>query len=149
MRDNIIQEIEEKDMEELYNVLITTFNSDTKFNKFEELYNLSIKNSNTHILGYYKNDILVGTLLYNILVLPNEKEITIWNVAVKEEFRREGIATKLMEKVDEIAKQEIDVARIWLFSGRNRTSAHNLYKKLGYDDKYDKAFIKWVNRKEK
>lgn len=147
MRNNIIQEVEEKDIGELYNLLNEAFNSNNRIEKFKELYNLSKNNSNTHILGYYRNDILVGTVSYNVLVLPNEKVITVWNVAVKEEFRKQGIATKLMKRVEEIAKKDADVARIWLFSGSHRNTAHQLYKKLGYDDKYDKAFIKWINRR--
>lgn len=145
MRDNIIQEVEEKDIEELYNLLNEAFNSNNKIEKFKELYNLSKDNSNTHILGYYRNDILVGTVSYNVLVLPNEKVITVWNVAVKEEFREQGIATKLMKQVEGIAKKDADVSRIWLFSGSHRNTAHKLYKKLGYDDEYDKAFIKWIH----
>lgn len=147
MRDNIIQEIEEKDIEELYNLLNKTFNSNNKIEKFKELYNSCKNDKNTHILGYYKNDILVGTVSYNVLVLPNEKVITVWNVAVKEQFRQQGIATKLMKQVEEIAKKDEDVARIWLFSGSHRNTAHKLYKKLGYDDECDKAFIKWIHRK--
>ena len=149
MRDNIIQEIEEKDIEELYNLLNKTFNSNNKLEKFKELYNSCKNDKNTHILGYYKNDILIGTVSYNVLVLPNEKVITVWNVAVKEEVRKQGIATKLMIQVEEIAKKDTDVARIWLFSGSHRNIAHKLYKKLGYDDEYDKAFIKWIHGKEK
>lgn len=149
MRDNIIQEIEERDLEQLYKILIDAFKDTTEFKKFKELYNASKQDKNTHILGYYINDILVGTLLYNILVMPNRKEITIWNVAVNLEFRKRGIATSLMKNVEDIANKENDVSRIWLFSGCNRISAHKLYKKLGYDDEYDKAFIKWINGKEK
>lgn len=145
MRDKVIQEIEERDLEQLYKILIDAFNDNTEFDRFKELYNTSKQDKNTHILGYYINDILVGTLLYNILVMPNRKEITIWNVAVNPEFRKQGIATALMKNVEDIASKDSDVSRIWLFSGCHRTSAHKLYKKLGYDDKYDKAFIKWVN----
>lgn len=145
MRDKVIQEIEERDLEQLYKILMDAFNDNTEFDRFKELYNTSKQDKNTHILGYYINDILVGTLLYNILVMPNRKEITIWNVAVNPEFRKQGIATALMKNVEDIASKDNDVSRIWLFSGCHRASAHNLYKKLGYDDKYDKAFIKWVN----
>lgn len=60
-------------------------------------------------------------------------------------FREQGIATKLMKQVEGIAKKDADVSRIWLFSGSHRNTAHKLYKKLGYDDEYDKAFIKWIH----
>lgn len=54
-----------------------------------------------------------------------------------------GIATKLMNKAEEIAKQE-DITKIWLFSGFHRKYAHELYRKLGYDEDRDKAFVKQI-----
>lgn len=68
----------------------------------------------------------------------------IWDMAVKEEYRRLGIATKLMNKAEEIAKSYEDVTRIWLFSGFQRKCAHKLYIKLGYDENRDKAFVKQI-----
>ena len=46
-------------------------------------------------------------------------------------------------KEEEIAKQE-NITRIWLFSGFHRNSAHELYRKLGYDENRDKAFVKQI-----
>jgi len=92
---------------------------------------------------YYINDNLVGTVTLNILTLPSGKDATIWDLAIKEEYRRLGIATKLMDKAEEIAKQE-DISRIWLFSGFHRKCAHELYRKLGYDENRDKAFVKQI-----
>ena len=48
-----------------------------------------------------------------------------------------------MNKAEEIAKQE-DIKRIWLFSGFHRKYAHELYRKLGYDENRDKAFVKEI-----
>ena len=58
-----------------------------------------------YILGYYIDDNLVGTVTLNILTLPSRKDATIWDLAIKEDYRRLGIATKLMNKAEEIAKQ--------------------------------------------
>ena len=77
--------------------------------------------------------------------MPSGKEATIWNLAVLEEYRKLGIATKLMIKAEEIVKTYDDIDRIWLFSGVQRKEAHKLYNKLGYDENIDKAFIKYVN----
>ena len=148
MRNNTILEIEERDFEQLYNLLESTFNFNVEINKMKELYNLSKENKETHILGYYKNDEIIGTLLYNILILPNAKWITIWNVAVKEEFKRQGIATKLMKEVDKVAEKDKDISRLWLFSGTHREDAHRLYEKLGYNGNIDKGFVKIVNGEE-
>ena len=87
----------------------------------------------------------MGTLLLNVLVLPDTKYATIWNVAVKDDFKRKGIATKLMQEAEQIVLKDKDISRIWLFSGANRKDAHALYKKLGYDDKRDLGFIKIIN----
>ena len=77
--------------------------------------------------------------------MPSGKEATIWNLAVIEEYRKLGIATKLMIKAEEIVKSYEDVSRIWLFSGVQRKEAHKLYNKLGYDENVDKAFVKYIN----
>ena len=91
----------------------------------------------------YINDNLVGTVTLNILTLATGKEATIWDLAIMEEYRRLGIATKLMNKAEEIAKRE-DITRIWLFSGSHRKCVHELYRKLGYDENRDKAFVKQI-----
>lgn len=140
-RDNIIGEIEERDLIQLQEVLQHVFSSNTNYEKMENFYKASKDNKDVHVLGYYIKDILVGTVTLNILTLPSGKEATIWDLAIMEEHRRLGIATKLMKKAEEIAKKN-DITRIWLFSGFHRKGAHELYRKLGYDEKRDKAFVK-------
>lgn len=81
----------------------------------------------------------------NILTTPSGKEATIWNLAVLEGYRNLGIATKLMNKAEEIVKNYKDIRHIWLFSGVQRKEAHKLYNKLGYDENVDKAFMKYIN----
>lgn len=142
-RDNMISKIEEKDLEQLQQILNNVFNNNISHVKMQRLYITAKNNKDIYILGYYIKDNLVGTVTLNILTLPSGKEATIWDLAVVEEYRRLGIATKLMTKAEEIAKQE-DITRIWLFSGFHRKYAHELYKKLGYDENRDKAFVKQI-----
>ena len=111
------------------------------------LYNISKENKDIHILGYYINDNLVGTVTLNISTSPSGKTATIWDLAIMEEYRRLGIATKLMNKAEEIAKKE-NIKRIWLFSGFRRKGAHELYRKLGYDENRDKAFVKNIEERK-
>lgn len=144
-RDNVIEEIQEKDLVELQEIMKLVFNSKTSNEKAQRFYNVSKKDKDIYVLGYYIKDNLVGTVTLNILTSPSVKEATIWNLAVKEEYRRLGIATKLMNKAEEIAKSDKDIYRIWLFSGVQREDAHKLYKKLGYDENRDKAFVKHIN----
>lgn len=142
-RDNIINIIEERDLEQLQQILKNVFNNSISYEKMQNFYKISQENKDIYILGYYINDNLVGTVTLNILTLPSGKDATIWDLAIKEEYRRLGIATKLMNKAEEIAKEE-NITRIWLFSGFHRKGAHELYKKLGYDENRDKAFVKQI-----
>ena len=109
----------------------------------KEFYKISKNDKNIHVLGYYINDNLVGTITLNISILPSGKDAIICDFSVKEEYRRLGIGTKLMNKAEEIAKME-NVDMIYLFSGYHRKGAHELYKKLGYDGDRDRAFIKKI-----
>lgn len=145
VRNNIITEIQEKDLEQLQKIMKQVFNSNTNDLKAQRFYEVSKNNNDIYVLGYYIEDNLVGTVTLNILTMPSGKEATIWNLAVLEEYRKLGIATKLMVKAEEIVKKYEDVGRIWLFSGVQREEAHKLYNKLGYDENVDKAFVKCIN----
>ena len=142
-RDNIVNIIEERDLKQFQQILKHVFNNTISYEKMQNLYKISKENKDIYILGYYIDDNLVGTVTLNILTLPSGKDATIWDLAIKEDYRRLGIATKLMNKAEEIAKQE-DIKRIWLFSGFHRKCAHELYRKLGYDENRDKAFVKQI-----
>lgn len=142
-RDNIVNIIEERDLKQFQQILKHVFNNTISYEKMQNLYKISKENKDIYILGYYIDDNLVGTVTLNILTLPSGKDATIWDLAIKEDYRRLGIATKLMNKAEEIAKQE-DIKRIWLFSGFHRKCVHELYRKLGYDENRDKAFVKEI-----
>lgn len=146
-RDNIIDEIKEKDLVQLQKIQQDVFNSTTNYDKVKSFYKESKSNKDIYVLWYYIKDDLVGTVTLNILTLPSGKEATIWDLAINEEYRRLGIATKLMNKAEEIAKKE-DIRRIWLFSEFHRKGAHELYRKLGYDENRDKAFVKNIEERK-
>lgn len=145
IRDNIVDEIQEKDLEQLQKIMKKNFNSNTSDLKIQRFYESFKNNNDIYVLGYYIKNNLVGIVTLNILTMPSSKEATIWNLAVLEEYRKLGIATKLMIKAEEIVKSYEDVSRIWLFSGVQRKEAHKLYNKLGYDENVDKAFVKYIN----
>ena len=138
-----IKDVQEKDLEILKEMLKNTFNNNISYEEMKEFYKISKNDKNIHVLGYYINDNLVGTITLNISILPSGKDAIICDFSVKEEYRRLGIGTKLMNKAEEIAKME-NVDMIYLFSGYHRKGAHELYKKLGYDGDRDRAFIKKI-----
>ena len=87
-RDNIINIIEERDLEQLQQILKNVFNNSISYEKMQNFYKISQENKDIYILGYYINDNLVGTVTLNILTLPSGKDATIWDLAIKEEPRR-------------------------------------------------------------
>ena len=72
-KDNIIEEIEERDLEQLQKLLKNVFNNGISYERMKNLYKISKDNKDIYILGYYINDNLVGTLTLNILTLPSGK----------------------------------------------------------------------------
>lgn len=142
-RNHVICKIEERDLMQLQQILYEVFENNITYKEMKDLYKKIHNDSNIHVLGYYIEDILVGTATLNILTLPSGNEATIWDLAVNEKYRRLWIATKLMIQAEKIAKQE-KINRIWLFSGFHRKNAHILYKKLGYNENRDKAFVKEI-----
>lgn len=144
-RNNIISEIEERDLIQLQQILKDGFNNDISYEKMKDFYKISKQKGDIYTLGYYIDDNLVGTISINIITLLSGREATIWDLVVKEEYRKLGIATKLMNKAEEIAKKYKDISNIWLFSGYHRENAHKLYEKLGYDGNVDRGFRKRIN----
>ena len=144
-RNNVVSEIQKEDIEQLQIIMKQAFENNLSSTKANMLYKIYKNNKDIYVLGYYIENVLVGTVTLNILTTPTGKEATIWNLAVLEKYRRLGIASKLMIKAEEIVKKYEDINRIWLFSGYQREKAHKLYKKLGYNEKLDKAFVKQIN----
>ena len=145
MRNEIVSKIKEKDLVDVQKILLTVFNKDLEYPQIRKYYNQSMRNKNIHLYGYYINDTLVGTIMLDIAVLPVGKKATIWDLAVLEEYRNQGIATKLINKVEDIIRKDKDINKIWLFSNVKREDAHRLYKKLGYNGNDNKAFYKILN----
>ena len=144
-RNNVVSEIQKEDIEQLQIIMKQAFENNLSSTKANMLYKIYKNNKDIYVLGYYIENVLVGTVTLNILTTPTGKEATIWNLAVLEKYRRVGIASKLMIKAEEIVKKYEDINRIWLFSGYQREKAHKLYKKLGYNENIDKAFVKLIN----
>ena len=144
-RNNVVSEIQKEDIEQLQIIMKQAFDNNLSSTKANMLYKIYKNNKDIYVLGYYIENVLVGTVTLNILTTPTGKEATIWNLAVLEKYRRVGIASKLMIKAEEIVKKYEDINRIWLFSGYQRKKAHKLYKKLGYNENIDKAFVKLIN----
>ena len=70
---------------------------------------------------------------------------TIWYVCVDEKYRRCGIAKALLAEAERIAVEERQSEMLLLTCAEKNTSAHELYRKAGYSDKIDRAFVKYLD----
>lgn len=140
-RNQVVKEVEERDFEDLLKLYKDVFYKNINKDDYKKSFNKS-KESNIYILGYYINDKIVGTVTACILDIPTGKEAMVWDFLVEESYRRQGIGTKLMNEVEKIIKEKMGNGKIWLFSRFSRFPAHELYRKLGYDENRDKAFVK-------
>ena len=89
-----------------------------------------IDNEDLKILGYFKDNELIGFLAYKI-VQKATKYLWIDEFIISKNERKKGYGTKLMDEVKKIAKEE-KVNRIEFNCYAFNENAIKLYKKLGY-----------------
>lgn len=120
--DILIRNYDEKDLTSLNHLL-------------KEVYGIEKQNSNsnnTELVAIY-NDEVVGYLTINKLYdsVKNIKYCYINYVCVKAKYRRYHIASKLLQKVEEICRNE-NISYIELTSNKTRIEAQELYIKNNY-----------------
>ena len=81
--------------------------------------------------GYIVYKAVIENEIVGFVVLQRSDELNIDSIVVKKEFRNLGIATKLIERAAEKAK-EIEIPTLSLEVGYKNITAYLLYKKLGF-----------------
>lgn len=97
-------------------------------NNFVNLFKLEyiIDSKDEDVYGYYDKDKLVGF----VHVLKTFECLEIINVVVDTDYRKKGIATKLIDYLNECYS---DIEYILLEVNENNSNAISLYNKLGFD----------------
>lgn len=97
-------------------------------NNFTNVYKLKdiIDSQYDYVYGYYIDDRLVGF----IHITKMYETIDIVNIVVDGMYRKQGIATKLIDYVISLFN---DVEYIMLEVNENNIAAISLYKKMGFD----------------
>jgi len=140
----IIEDLKFEDIDAVYSLNKKVFNEAYDINEIKELYNKIHNDTKTYrFLVAKKDDKVVGytscSMSYNLFD-GGHPFMTLWWVCVEPECRREGIATMLIKKAEEIAKEnECDM--ICLISENFREDAHQFYIKNGYNMN-SKGFMK-------
>lgn len=92
-----------------------------------------IKNKNNILLCYEEDTIIKGYIFFKIINTNNNNGYLIDGLYVIEEYRNNGIATKLLESGLNILN-DTNVKFIDINVLSNNKSAINLYKKFGFNE---------------
>ena len=90
---------------------------------------------NRHKLELYDNGVPVGETWYNLEPKDNffgKQYLSIYDLFVNEEYRRKGYATKLLDRVIDIA-ENLRIDTISLIVDKNNKEAVRLYFKHGFE----------------
>lgn len=97
------------------------------FSKEQVLYEI-VENPTSYILLAFENDVPVGFIDFWITF----DSATICQIAVHEQFRKNGVGSKLLEESFKILKEN-DVLFYTLEVRENNLAAVKLYEKLGFE----------------
>ncbi len=147
-----IRQMQKEDLEEVTALEASCFSMPWKYNDFEEIltnpdrfYFVAVDDQTEKIIG--------GCMLTSIV---GEGDIS--NVAVREEYRNNKIATALLAEIIEFGKAKCNITEFTLEVRSRNTAAIRLYEKAGfvsagirpnfYDKPKDDAIIMWLRRKD-
>uniref|UniRef100_A0A7V5XF86 [Ribosomal protein bS18]-alanine N-acetyltransferase n=1 Tax=Thermodesulfobacterium geofontis TaxID=1295609 RepID=A0A7V5XF86_9BACT len=125
---SLINEAEEKDLQ-----IISELEKNLFFEENWSYFQIlkEFKNELSKIWVFKKRDKIIGYLIFREI----KPEIEILKIGVKKEYQRKGIATQLMQKLIEFAKEK-NISKIFLEVKASNLPAYNFYKKLGFKETY-------------
>lgn len=130
-----------KDSEEIDNLL-----SESKYTKDSLL--SFISNPDNYLLVGYVDNCVAGILeAYNLQKLDKRnKEMLLYSIETKEEYRRMGVARALILHLRDIAIKE-GSHEIWVLTEKDNVKANALYQNLGIEVKrIDQVMYNYTNR---
>ncbi|MCI9286390.1 MAG: GNAT family N-acetyltransferase [Clostridia bacterium] len=143
----IIEDLKYEDIAECYELCKECFNEEYGLEEVQDLYKEISKQSNYRFLVAKVNNKIVGytsaIMAYNLFD-GKRPFMTLWWVCTHPSYRRQGVATKLFNRIEEIAIEN-NCELIYFTSEVERTGAHKFYESMGYKSNSDKAFIKMLD----
>jgi GNAT superfamily N-acetyltransferase len=130
-----IDSLKSSDLQGLKNLYEQGFESPaTDFSNMLNAYDLIKNNKNYNILCAKVNELIVGSVMGIIcfeLYGECKPFMVLENVVVLKEFRKQGIAKRLMIQMEELAREH-NCSMILFVSSGHRIGAHKLYESLGF-----------------
>lgn len=128
------KEMKINDLNDVINLCNECFDEDTNYIEARKIFKKTSRNKNNiYIVGIYDNKIVAHAKITIIETMYADMgTYSILNhVCVKPEYRRKGIATKMLLYVEELCKKR-NVRNLELWSKNFRVPAHECYKKYGF-----------------
>ena len=143
-----IRELNENDLESLIKLYeqLDPSNGNITLEAAHKIWREEISgNDKIKYFGAVDNGKVVSTCY--CMIIPNLTSLGrsicfLENVVTDKDYRKQGLATKMMDKAFEFAKQN-NCYKIMLESGIKRKEAHQFYANYGFDGEAKKAFIKY------
>lgn len=143
-----IRELTDNELEsllELY-VQLSEVNKNYSYEKSLDVWKSEIEgNKNIKYFGAVEDGKVLATCY--CAIIPNLTNGArpigfIENVITHKDYRRQGLAKKVIDAAVEFAKAN-NCYKVFLESGITRTEAHKFYEKIGFESGQKKAFLKW------
>lgn len=131
----VIREYQENDLDSVNIILLEAFNIKKENFNYENNKEV-VATIGNHVVGY-----LLLTKVYN--PIKKISYFIIDNVCVLSSKRGLGVGKKMLDYVDNIAKEN-NISYITLTSNYQRIAAHKLYEKCGYIKKETNIFKKEI-----
>ncbi|MBE1442949.1 GNAT family N-acetyltransferase [Paenibacillus sp. OAS669] len=145
MKENKIREIRAADYRDIY-LLNQDFNPNLRAfseDKVKEKIHIIMEKTKDVVLVYEENNQVIGYIHgspYELLF--SESLVNVLGFVVKEEYRKQGIGSMLIEQLEQWAEKN-GFSGIKLLSHPSRVQAHRIYERRGYVfTKDQKNFIK-------
>jgi ribosomal protein S18 acetylase RimI-like enzyme len=127
-----------RDVEQI-NALIRQLSENLTPLERRDIVNVIREEKTAVIVARSENGTVIGIATIFIQELLSGRTAFVEDVVVDEAHRRQGIGEALMEQLHAFAKAA-GAKVVKLTSGRHRTAAHALYRKLGYTEKDSTPF---------
>ena len=143
----VIEKLKKEDLKDAINIYDINHNITTDYNKLLNVYDDIYNNPAYHNIVAKVNGEVVGiaTIIVNYDIVEKLKPfLTIWNFGIKKEYRRNKIGTKMLEYIEQFAKNnECDF--IALLAESDNLSAQSFYENYGFTKEV--GYVKFIDKK--
>lgn len=132
-----VEYLKKKDIDSYIDFIKTIFDYEVDSSAIEKL----IRKNKVLIIKKGNKIVASATLEERFEYIKNQKYYYLSYLGVLKQYRREGYASKIFEKIDELVKEN-NISYLELTSGNQRRVAHYFYKSKNFKIKDTTVFVK-------